>query len=899
MLLVLELAPTEHPTDRRPDDGQRMAASMIRVPDQRLCALRLPGPTSPEAPAPQRRGVAGRPGPGVFCASVIAIATIGAAHAQTLPTRSAPPDAQVYDRDIVVTARRDAADDPETELSEEDIARYGANTIADLLHAVAPLIDGTGKPPVLLVNGKRIGGASGIAGFPPEALTRLAILPPAAAARLGYAADQRVVNLVLKNKFASWEGEVGATLATAGGRDSERALVSRVVIDGPTYWNAQVQLSRDSMLFRSARALPSRSDPVDLGGHVTGTSGQEIDSALSLIAGRKVTIVDFPSGAPAQSPTLADFAVAAARDIRFSDPDAAYALLPDGRSMSANLGVTSPLGSFTGSLNANFSTNSSIQRLGYPSATLTLPAGSPWSPFGRDVLLVPDLTVIGPLETRQNTKTLGLSASLTGTIGGWNANLLANYTRSWADSSFDRGLDLRAIQNRLDALDPSFNPYAPLPGNVVEVDRSRSRFAAADAKLILDRTLVKLQAGPLTANLSVGVNRMTLSSDSDGDPSAPATSTDLKRTQVDVRASLAAPLTRRGQGPLAGLGDLSANVAIGATMMSGSQTQRQFDASLTWSPARAVQFYGGYSFAQVVPDIAQLNGPRIETVVQIYDPVRQAIAKPVWIIGGNPDLRKGTRSSLTLKATWRPLGRSLTLDLGYQRQVARGGTAAFPQLTPAVEAAFPGRITRDASGSLIAVDARPINIARDLGEQLTTGLTWLWSPATGPTPARKPSSAPWQITFTINHSWQLQSLLTTDPALPPLDRLGGDGGQPRHIVSMQLMAGRSGLGAMLNGQWQNATRVDNAGVAGGQGELRYSALSQFNLSLFVEPANLASGGNAAKTWASNLRISIDLQNLLDSWQRVTAPDGSIAKGYDRYALNPLGRTIQVTMRKRF
>jgi len=118
-------------------------------------------------------------------------------------------------------------------------------------------------------------------------------------------------------------------------------------------------------------------------------------------------------------------------------------------------------------------------------------------------------------------------------------------------------------------------------------------------------------------------------------------------------------------------------------------------------------------------------------------------------------------------------------------------------------------------------------------------------------------------------------------------------------VSMQLMAGRSGLGAMLNWQWQNATRVDNAGVAGGQGELRYSALSQFNLSLFVEPANLASGGNAAKTWASNMRISIDLQNLFDSWQRVTSPDGQVAAGYDRYALNPLGRTIQLTIRKRF
>jgi hypothetical protein len=868
---------------------------MIRVPDQRA---RASLPACP--PPPQRPGESGRPALVVLCASMLGIATIGAAHAQTAPARSVPPDVQAYDRDIIVTARRDAADDPETELSEEDIARYGANTIADLLHAVAPLIDGSGKAPILLVNGKRIGGASGIAGFPPEALARLAILPPAAAARYGYAADQRVVNLVLKNKFASWEGEAGATFATAGGRDGERLSASRVVIDGSTYWNAQVQLSRDSMLLRSARPFASRPDPVDLDGHVSGMSGQQIDPALSLIAGRPVSIAGFPSAAQTQPPTLADFAAAAGRDVRFSNPDDGYALLPGGQAATVNIGVTSPIGSFTGSLNANFNASSSIQRLGYPDVSLTLPVGNPWSPFGNDVLLAPDLAAIGPLETRQNTKTLGLSASLAGTIAGWNANLLANYTRSWADSRFDRGVDLADIQRRLDALDSSFDPYAPLPRGLVEVDRSRSRFAAADAKLIVDRAVAKLPAGSLIANLSIGVSRMTVSSDAGTDAATPTASSDLNRSQLDLRASLAAPLARRGQGAL---GDLSANLAVGATMVSGSRAQRQLDAGMTWSPAAAVQFYGGYSFAEVVPDLAQLNGPRIETIVQIYDPVRQEVARPVWITGGNRDLRKGTRTSLTLKAMWRPLGRSLTLDLGYQQQVANGGIAAFPQLSPAVERAFPDRITRNATGQLIALDARPINIVRDVGEQFTTGVTWLWFPGARRTPAtgqNRPPADGWQFTLTVNHSWQLESLLTTNRALPPLDRLNGDGGQPRHLVSMQLMAGRRGMGAILNGQWQSAVRVDNAGIAGGQGDLLYSALAQFNLSLFIEPGNLASaGGSATKSWASDMRVSVDIQNLFDSYQRVTSADGSLAAGYDRYALNPLGRTIQVTLRKRF
>lgn len=820
--------------------------------------------------------------------------------AQTQPASPQSAIPQSYRDDIVITARRDAADDPETELGEQDIARYGANTIADLLHDIGPLIDGTGKAPIVLVNGKRIGGASGITGFPPEALARLAILPPDAAAKYGYPADQRVVNLVLKNKFASLEGEIGATFATAGGRDSERESASRVVIDGATYWNAQIQTSRDSMLFRSARPRSVRPNPIDLAGAVIGMGGQSIDPALDAIAGHQVLISGFPATATTSPPTLADFAAAGVPPA--TDPDTAYALLPGGRSLGVNLGITHPLGTFTGSLNVNVSNVRSIQRLGYPDASLSLPAGNPWSPFGNAVLLHPDVRTIGPLETRQDTKTLAVSASLTGTIGKWNANFLANVAQSWSTSRFDRGLDLPDIQQRLDALDPTLNPYAPLPRNLLLVDRSRSRFSSVDAKLVLDRSVAKLPAGSLTANLSAGISRMTVSSRSDGDEgtlvasAASVSPGDLQRTQIDLRASLAAPLTKKGQ---SALGDLSANAAIGATKVTGSAIQRQIDAGLTWSPATPVQFYAGYSSVQIIPDIAQLNGPRIETVIQIYDPIRQEVAQPVWITGGNPDLHRGDRSSLTLKALWRPFGRSLTLDLGYQRQIASGGIAAFPQLTPAVEAVFPNRVVRDAAGRLIAIDARPINIAREATAQLTTGFTWLWSPVAKTAPAKTSSPAAWQISLTVNHSWELESLLTTDPQLPPLDRLGGAGGQPRHLISMQLMASRSGLGTILSGQWQSVARIDNPAIADAAGNLRFSALGQFTLSFFVEPGNMLAPGGTAKNWASNLRLSLDVQNLFDSFQSVTLADGRIAPGYDRYALNPLGRTVQLTVRKRF
>lgn len=617
---------------------------------------------------------------------------------------------------------------------------------------------------------------------------------------------------------------------------------------------------------------------------------------MNRLAGRGVAIVDFPAVALTRIPTLADFAAGSARGSRPINPDDAYALLPGGASLAVNLGVTRPVGNFTASFNLTLNRVLSSQRLGYPEAALTLPAQSPWSPFSGAVLLIPDVAGIGPLETRQGTSTLGVSASLTGAIAGWNANVLVDTNQSWSDSRFDRGIDLSGVQRRIDALDPSFNPYAPLPATFVETDRSRSHFGASDVKLILDRSVAKLPAGSLTTNLSLGISRTTVSNDGDGAVS-PGASGDLRRTQADLRLAFAAPLTRRGH---SALGDMSANIAIGVSKASGAGLQRQADGGLTWSPSVAVQFYGGYSFVQILPDAAQLNGPRTETLVQIYDPIRQEVAHPVWIMGGNPDLRRGARTNLVLKAMWRPLnGRSLTLDLGYQRQVASGGIAAFPQLTPAVENAFPGRIARDAAGRLVALDARPINIARDVSAQLTTGATWLWSP-----PSRRPSSAamaraPWQVSLTVNHTWQLESLLTIDPGLAPLDRLGGAGGQPRHLASVQLLVSRRGIGAILNGQWQGGARIGNAAIADGTGNLRFAATAQVALSLFVEPGNLAPAAEKAKNWASNLRLSLDVQNLFDSYQHVTLDDGRIAPGYDRYALNPLGRTIQIAVRKRF
>ncbi|UIJ43974.1 TonB-dependent receptor [Sphingomonas cannabina] len=805
--------------------------------------------------------------------------------------------------DIVVTARYgDASVAPETELSESDIEIYGADSIGELIQNIKPLIND--QQPVLLVNGKRIGTAAGIAGFPPEALARLAILPPEAAARYGYPSDQRVVNLVLKKQFVSWHAETGVTLPTAGGRDSERLSVGRVVIDGQTQWNAQAQVSRDSSLLKSERRSPRRT-PVDLAGHIEGVNGGEIDPELSQLTGRPVTIAGIPPSAVFQPPVLGDFA-ATADAVRWGDPNDYETLLPSTRSLSFNAGVTRPLGSFSGSLNINATTGNSAQLHGLATTAVTLPAGSPWSPFADDVVLVRGLEGARALRNTQRTQTLGMSLSLSGAIGDWQTTVIANYMRSRSNGIFERGIDGAEIQDLIDGNDPSFDPYGPWQKDRLLIDRNRSRSESLNVQLNVSKAIFSLPAGQVSSNFSAVASRSNAVNSRIDDATGMTSRNAAQRDRLNIQELISIPIASRSTGVLAPLGDLSAELSGSVETGTNVRPQPQFTGRLIWSPFPILQLRGSFSYEEMAPSVDLLDGPRVETVTQIYDFVRQEVADPVLITGGNPDLQRGSRRNLSFNGMLRPFGSQVaTINLGYQRQVADGGVASFPTFTPAVEAVFPERVTRDASGRLVAIDARPINIIRDLSEQLTTSLVLRLStkgranggrPGTGTLPAR--IADPIQLTFSLNHRWQLRSELLIRPGLPVFDRLGGDGAQPRHTVSIQMVAGKRGIGATLSGSWQSAAYVRGAASSSGQLDFRYPTMTQFNLGMFVEPERLL--GQARKdSLLSNLRITLDVQNLFDSYRRVTLSDGSVPPGFSRAEIDPLGRTIRLGIRKRF
>lgn len=804
--------------------------------------------------------------------------------------------------EIVVTATRrgEAKVAAETEFSEDEIAARGADSIQDLLKSLAPFIDGSGEEPVLLINGKPAGFDRSILSYPAEALDRLAVLKPEAAAQYGEPAGKRVVNLVLKKHFSMWNADAGVDFATAGGQVGGKLSANRTAIDGDIRWNARVQVSTESALRKSARALPPRDGVFDSVGFVSAPDGGEFDPMLSLIAGEPVIVAAIPPGALAGVgpgiPGLADFA-ATANALHPVDPNAYETLQASRRTASLAIGITRPLGAFTAALNLNASRSSSDGERGLPMVSVLLPAGSPWSPFADDVLLTRPFAGERALRNANDSTALGASLTLNGRIGSWQTNFGVNYARGWASNLLETGIDVARVQQAI-AADAAFDPYGPWDESLLLATRGRTRSENLSARLNVRKTIIDLPAGPLVWNLTANASRNRSHSWQEGGNGGDAGAVERRTTrhQTSGQMTLSLPIARRGEAGPAWLGDLSLDLSASTQAMTGSRAQKRYGANVSWSPWSIVQLRGSIDRAEAAPSFDQLDAPIETTVTRVFDYARQEVAEPLWITGGNPDLRGGSRQSVSLAATLRPLGgQALTLNLGYRQSVAKGGVAGFPELTPAIEAAFPERVTRDAEGRLVAVDARAINIARDTDAELSSGIALRLGQARAGERS-KAAPEPLQISLSINHRYRLKSELLTRSGLPAIDQLRA-GGQSRHNLSMQLSVGKRGIGANLSGNWSSPGRLRGA-ADDTDAAFRFKPPLTFNLSAFVEPERLfaLSGKKGA---LNGLKISVDVRNLFNGYRRVTLADGRVPPGYSRNEIDPLGRTLSLTARKRF
>lgn len=802
-----------------------------------------------------------------------------------------PPDPQIAETvtdEIVITGEHygKARVEAETEFGEETIAAHGADSIQELLKKLAPLIDPNGEEPIILINGEPAGYDQSILGYPPEALRRLDVLKPEAATEYGQPAGKRVINLVLKRSFSSFNADVGADWPTAGGKSGQRLSVARTAISGRTRWNANARLSRDSALWKNHRNVQRREGVFDRRGVVIGLGGGEIDPALSLLVGRPV---NFAGLALSDGASLADFAALA--DQRDDlDPARYETLSPNRENASLSIGMTRPLGRFNLSLNvnANLSNNESFR--GPAMANMIWRETDAASPFSQNVRIIRPVDGLHALRSAGESQSLGGSLSLNGNVAGWQGSFGLNFNHSRNENRLENGVSDAALQAAFDA--GEISPFAALGPEWIASTRNKGQNENLSAQFMVQRGVLTLPAGDIS--LSMGANGSMGSSRNirwvhDDD----AREDRSKRKQGSAQASLNIPINRDRQGLLPLPVNLSIDLSAGANQSSGGRVQRRWSVGGNLEPVPWLQLRGSMDGTDMAPAFEQLDGVIDQQIERVFDYARQEVAEVIWVTGGNPNLRRGRQQSLSLNAMVRPFGpNGASMNFGYRRSESMNAISALPDLTPVVEAAFPDRIFRDAEGRLVRVDARSINLESDSNSSLNSGLTIRWPQ----TPDPNSGDRAWQLQASINHRMQLSAERKIRDGLPVIDLLGGDSGQSRHNVSSQITASRRGLGTTVSGNWSSGGRL--RAIAGELGGLRFKPPLSLNFSAFLEPDRLWAGAKDSRIW-KGLRISFDVQNVTNSYRRVLRDDGTAPPGYGRDDVDPLGRTMRVQLRKKF
>lgn len=836
---------------------------------------------------------------------------------------------------------------PDLSLSAEQIRAYGASSIAELLTYLEPVTRssrGSGGQPVLLVNGRRTSGFQEIRGIPPEAIERVDILPEEVALEYGYRADQRVVNFVLKSAFRSITGQLEGRVATAGGRTSTELDSNALRISGGERWSMDLEVKRSTPLYESERNLrrDPGSSPFDLTGNISGIPyGDEIDPALSLLVGTTAVVAPVPTGGYG----LNDFA-AAYGDPRTGDLGAYRTLMSASEGASLGGAIKRDInGTTQATFSASIEDNNSRSFNGLPGVVLSLPDGNPNSPFSDDVLVYRYLDDAAALQSQTDTLTSEASALFDGFLGeDWRWTLKGTYTRNEVETVTGRGYSGAPFQARLDAGDASANPFGPLAlaeFTPIANDTARSVSGRLDTEFVLSGDLLELPAGGVSTTFKVGADSLSLDSTS----TRGGVTTDRKQTRERVSglSNFNVPIASRRSGVLPMLGDLSVGLNAGFEDLSDFGGLSIFGATVNWSPIEKLSFLASYTEEEGSPSISQLNNPVIGTPnVPVFDFRTNETVLITRIDGGNADLDAETRHVWKAGFTLQPLtDEDLRISSTWTRTAIDDSINTFPTITSELEAALPGRFTRDAGGDLVSIDARPLNFARVEREDLRTGFNFSKAFGTptpqaaaapvvvrgpgggdGPRPGgseggeRRAEARPaggggggrgggrggmqpgqGRFNVSIYHTWRLQDEILIADGLPVLDLLDGAatssrGGSPRHEIQAQMGVFKDGKGAFLNANWRDSTRVD-----GGTGpDLDFSDQTTVNLNLFVD-LGAQTRWVEKYPWLTGTRLQVGVRNLFDSRTEVTSSAGDTPLNYQPDYLDPEGRSISLSLRK--
>ncbi|MBC3943514.1 TonB-dependent receptor [Sphingomonas albertensis] len=864
---------------------------------------------------------------------VLAVSAPAMAAAQQAPSTPASPApaAQAAEEDeaadaeeIVVTGSRKLPGSvigdipPDQSLGQAEIRSYGVSSISDLLSELSPQTTsgrGSGGAPVVLLNGRRISSFSEIRDIPTEAIQRVEILPEEVALKYGYRADQKVVNFVLRRRFRAVTAEATDKMPTEGGSNTPQGELDLLNIARDRRVNLHVEYTSTSALTEAERDItPPASTAVGANGAIVdATPFRSLQAATSTFTANSV-----------------------------------YA-----RNIFGNIGAT---------INGRIESTDSRSLNGLPVAALTVSDGTVVNRAFDDEGFLPLAQRVSSIAAHLGTTLNGdIGTWRWNVTGNYDRSDTQTFTDTGVDATafqtrLTAGDPTASPFNRLTASD-----IGAAPGNRAYASQSTGGVDAVANGNLFDlpagAVSTTLKLGAETADFS---SRSYRTDDLLGGQVAQRGM--VSRDTVNGQINVDVPISSRSKDVLPFLGTLSANFNLAEDHLSDFGTLTTLGYGANWSPIDGVRVIASVTDTDEAPTAQQLGNPSITTPnVRIFDYVRGTTATVTTISGGNPGLIADNNHVKKVGLTLKPwTAKDLSITANYVESRVENPIAAFPSATAAIEAAFPDRFIRDDAGNLLQVDRRPINYARSERSELRWGINFsaplkskiqreleAYRAGTGPNPFegmqppggfRRPEGAGGagpgagrgagpdggprggggrgggrgfggrggqaggRVQFAVYHTWHFTDRVLVANGGPSLNLLDGDaigssGGQSRHELEAQAGYTNNGLGARISANYATGTRV-NGGTAAAPETLNFGGLATANLRLFADLGQRLEWVKA-RPWLRGMRISLSVENVLNTRQRVTDATGATPNNYQPDYLDPLGRTVRLSIRKLF
>ena len=793
---------------------------------------------------------------------------------------------------------------PENELNEQDIAAYGADSVGDLLDQIGGAADSSGEGPVILINGRETTGLNTVNDLPTEAVRKIQVLPQRVAGRLGDRPTRRVINVVLKDNHRQITGNMEGSFATAGAGRSYKAEINLLRLKDGNRDSLVFHGERVDPLFESDRGIASEAltVPYDTRGNVFAfpIPGTEIDPALSALAGQTVVIAPVPAGNA--TPTLAALAANANRP-NTTDIRNFRTLAAGKRSFSVNGNISRQWGKTALSLNARVEWASTDSQSGLAGTALFLPAGTPFSPFTRDVEIA--RYVGDPLKQQGHTTNLEVGGDFTTPVGAWNLRVSGDWQHLASSTTSQVNFDPTLLQAAVSA--GLVDPFGTLPSDLTapRYNFSRSRSDNASLRATLSGRVLKLPAGPIRVTVTARLltDRLNGSWNFLSVPNV----TKFARNEAALSGNLQVPIL----GDKSPIGNLELDLNGAVRRLNRIGTLEEFGASLAWQPVRSLNLRGALDVQRQAPSAQTLSDPLVVyDNYRIFDFVTGQTVQVRYLTGGNPTLPVARRRILSVGGTYIPFDNAnLILSAEYSSRRSTNIEATLPPVNAQVQTAFPDRFVRDANGVLTLVDSRPVTFAYDNNDQLHWRVDFHGSlgkrsqkgavaPTGGADGGFSFDSRP-RFNLSFEHNWILRSVRRARPDLPQVDLLAGGatgygGGLPRHTFRLSANLASRGVGVQLYGSWRSATEI-KAGETPSPNDLFFAAQTNFDTRIFADLGTLVPGSPVLK----GARLSLSVTNLFDAKQRVRDGNGLTPIRYQPYLLNPLGRVISIGIRKVF